>query len=172
MCKNILSFLLLLLIPVMLNGQDMDQKSKESKYKTIYKSIVSALDNGQVDKLDEYIASDVIDHDIDPSMTTKTGLAAVKEMVNYYNKVFPDMKNTIHSIATSGNLLFAYITFSGTTSEPYMGMPANTKITIDSVDMIRFEGDKVVEHWGFTSNTDVMKMMSQDKMMDEDMDQM
>jgi predicted ester cyclase len=172
MFKNILSFLLLLLIPALVNGQDMDQKSNESMYKATYKSIVSALDKGQVDKLDEYIASDVVDHDVDPSMTTKTGLAAVKEMFNKYHKIFPDMKNTIHSIAISGNLLFAYVTFSGTTSEPYMGMPANKKMSMDSVDILRFEGDKVVEHWGFTSNTDIMKMMSQDKMMEKDMDDM
>ena len=172
MYKNILSFLLILLIPVLVTGQDMDQKSKETMCKSVYKSIVSALDKGQVDKLDEYIAADVVDHDIDPSMTDKTGLAAVKEMFNYYHKVFPDMKTTIHSMATSGDLLFAYVTFTGTASEPYMGMAANQKMTMDSVDLLRFEGDKVVEHWGFTSNTDIMKMMPQDKMMDEDMDQM
>ena len=67
-------------------------------------------------------------------------------------------------MAVSGEYLFAYVTFTGTTSEPYMGMPANHKMTMNSIDLIRFKGDKAVEHWGFTANSDLMKMMPQDKM--------
>lgn len=165
MRKYFLSLLLLLIIPLFVYGQDkMDQSSA---MESNYKSVVSALDKGQVDKLDAYIASDVVDHDINPSMTNKTGLAAVKDMFTYYHKIFPDMKTTIHSIATSGDMLFAYITFSGTTSEPYMGMPANHKSLMDGVDIVRFKDGKAVEHWGFTANSDIMKMMPQDKMMNE-----
>jgi predicted SnoaL-like aldol condensation-catalyzing enzyme len=51
-----------------------------------------------------------------------------------------------------------------------MGMPAGHKMTMNSVDVIRFKGDKAAEHWGFTSNEDIMNMMSQDKMMHEGMD--
>jgi predicted ester cyclase len=97
-------------------------------------------------------------------MTDKTGLAGIKEMFKQHHKIFPDMKATIHSIATSGDLLFAYLTFTGTTSEPYMGMPANHKMSMEAVDLIRFKDGKAVEHWGFTSNEDLMKMMSQDEM--------
>ncbi len=50
-----------------------------------------------------------------------------------------------------------------------MGMPVNHKMTMNSVDLIRFKGDKVAEHWGFTSNEDIMNMMQQDKMMDQGM---
>ena len=166
MYKYLFSLLLFFSISVMIYSQDMDQASK---YQSNYKSVVSALDKGEVDKLDAYIASDAVDHDIDPAMTKKTGLEGIKEMFKYYHKVFPDMKTTIHSMATSGDLLFAYITFTGTTSEPYMGMPANHKMSMDGVDIVRFKGDKAVEHWGFTANTDIMKMMPQDKMMDKKM---
>jgi len=169
MYKYLFSLLSFLLMTVLVYSQDnMDMSSK---MEANYKSTVNALDKGDVDKLDAYIASDAVDHDIDPSVTKKTGLAGIKEMFTYYHKIFPDMKTTIHSIATSGDMLFAYITFTGTTSEPYMGMPAGHKMTMDSVDLLRFKGDKAVEHWGFTANTDIMKMMPpQDKMMDQGMD--
>jgi len=167
MYKYLFSLLLFLSLSVLVYSQNMDQASK---YQSIYMGVVSALDKGEVDKLDAYIASDAVDHDIDPAMTKKTGLEGIKEMFKYYHKVFPDMKTTIHSMATSGDLLFAHITFTGTTSEPYMGMPANHKMSMDGVDIIRFKDDKAVEHWGFTANTDIMKMMSHDKMMNEGMD--
>lgn len=164
MFKYLFSLLLVFSISVLVYSQNMEEASK---YQSIYKGVVGALDKGEVDKLDAYIAPDALDHDIDPSMTKKPGLEGIKEMFKYYHKIFPDMKTTIHSMATSGDLLFAYITMTGTTSEPYMGMPANHKMSMDGVDIIRFKGDKAVEHWGFTANTDIMKMMSQDKMMDK-----
>jgi predicted ester cyclase len=168
MQKYFLSLLVSLLIPLLVYGQaKMDQNSMGSMYESNYKAVMSAMEKGQVDKLDAYIASDIVDHDIDPSMTKKTGLAAVKEMFTHYHKIFPDMKTTIHSMATSGDLFFAYVTFTGTTSEPYMGMPAGEKVSMDQVDLVRFKGDKAVEHWGFTANADIMKMMPQDEMMEE-----
>lgn len=74
------------------------------------------------------------------------------------------MKSKVHNIAVTGDMLFAYITFTGTSAEPFMGMPANHKMTMNMVDLVRFKGDKIAEHWGFTSNEDMMKMMPQDKM--------
>jgi hypothetical protein len=32
---------------------------------------------------------------------------------------------------------------------------------MDQVDLVRFKGDKISEHWGFTSNADIMKMMQE-----------
>lgn len=167
MHKYFFSLLLLLLIPVLVYGQDMDQKSK---MEANYKGVLNALDKGDVSKLDNYITSDAVDHDLDPSVTKKTGLAGIKDMFTYYHKLFPDMKTTVHSIAISGDLLFGYITQSGTASEPYMGMPAGHKMSMSGIDLIRFKGDKAVEHWGFTSNEDIAKMMTQDKMGQEGMD--
>ncbi|MEO8232919.1 MAG: ester cyclase [Ignavibacteriota bacterium] len=167
MHKYFFSLLLLLIIPFFVYGQNkMDQSSK---METNYRGIINALDKGDVSKLDNYCTSDAVDHDLDPSMTKKTGLAGIKDMFNYYHKLFPDMKTTVHSIAISGDLLYAHITQTGTASEPYMGMPVGHKMTMDGMDLIRFKGDKAVEHWGFTSNTDIMKMMPQDKMKQDGM---
>ena len=103
-------------------------------------------------------------------MSKKTDIERIKEDFAAYHKIFPDMKSQVHNIAVDGDYLFAYLTFTGTTSEPYMGMPVNHKTTMNSVDLIRFKGDKVAEHWGFTSNEDIMNMMQQDKMMNQGMD--
>jgi predicted ester cyclase len=170
MYKYFLSLLLFLLIPVLVYSQGMDQGSMDAKYKKSYNEVVNILTSGKIDMLDKYVASDFIEHDPSPVMSKKTGIERIKEDFAAYHKIFPDMKAQIHSIAVSGEYLFAYLTFTGTTSEPYMGMPAGHKMTMNSVDLIRFKGDKAVEHWGFTSNEDMMKMMPQDKMMNEGMD--
>jgi predicted ester cyclase len=169
MYKYLFSFLLFLLLSVMVYSQDMKEMSMDAKYKMIYNEVLNALTSGKPDVLDKYIAPDFIEHDPSPVMSTKTGAERIKEDFAEYHRIFPDMKATVHSIAVSGDMLFAYLTFTGTTSEPHMGMPAGHKMTMNSVDIVRFKGDKAVEHWGFTSNTDIMNMMPQDKPMDKEM---
>ena len=168
MYKYLFSLLLFLSISVMIYSQDMDQISMDTKYKMNYNEVINALTSGKIDVLDKYLTSDFIEHDPSPMMSKKTGIDAVKEIFSNYHKIFPDMKAQVHNIAVSGDYLFAYVTFTGTTSEQYMGMPANHKMTINQVDLIRFKGDKMAEHWGFTSNEDIMNMMQQDKSMGHD----
>jgi predicted ester cyclase len=165
MRKNFLTFMLLMLIPVLVYGQGMKESSKTAKYTEVYKEVLGALTSGKTDMLDQYMAPDFIEHSPSPSMIKKTGMDAVKEIFESYHKVFPDMKAKVHKIAVSGDYLFAYLTFTGTTAEPYMGMPANHKMTMNQVDLIRFKGDKMAEHWGFISDEDVMKMMPHEKPM-------
>ena len=170
MYKYLFSLLFFLSLSVLVYSQSADQVSMDAKYKSMYNDVLNALTSGKTDVLDKYIATDFVEHDPSPTMSDKTGLARIKEDFAAYHKIFPDMKAKVHSIAVDGDYLFAYLTFTGTTSEPYMGMPAGHKMTMNSVDVIRFKGDKAVEHWGFTSNTDIMNMMPQDKMMHEGMD--
>jgi len=170
MYKYLFSLLFFLSLSVLVYSQSADQVSMDAKYKSMYNDVLNALTSGKTDVLDKYIATDFVEHDPSPTMSDKTGLARIKEDFAAYHKIFPDMKAKVHSIAVDGDYLFAYLTFTGTTSEPYMGMPAGHKMTMNSVDVIRFKGDKAVEHWGFTSNEDIMNMMSQEKMMNEGMD--
>jgi predicted ester cyclase len=164
MYKYFLPLLLFLSVPVLVYSQGMDQGSMDAKYKNIYNEVLNSLTSGKIDVLDKYVTKDMIEHDPSPVMSKKTGMERIKEDFTAYHKIFPDMKAEVHNVAVSGDYLFAYITFTGTTSEPYMGMPANQKMTMNQVDLVRFKGDKIAEHWGFIGNSDVMKMIPKDKM--------
>jgi len=152
----------------MIYSQDMDAVSMDDQYKATYNKVLNALLSGNMSDLDKYVSSDFIEHDPSPNMSTKSGIELIKEDFAMYHKVFPDMKAKVHSIAVSGDMLFAYLTFTGTASEPYMGMPAGHKMTMNSVDLVRFKGNMAVEHWGFTSNEDIMKMMQKENSMDHE----
>lgn len=167
MRKYFLSLLLFLLVPVLVYSQGMDKMSMDTKYKEVYNNVLNILTSGKIDMLDKYVTQDMIEHDPSPMVNKNNGIEAVKDIFKDYHKIFPDMKAEVHNLAVSGDYLFAYVTFYGTTSEPYMGMPANYKMTMDQVDLVRFKGDKIAEHWGFTSNTDIMKMMQSSQPMDE-----
>ena len=158
MYKKLLAMLLFTSVVVLISCQDQ-RNPMEAKYKAAYVAVNKILDNGNVDELDAYVAADAVDHQMDPSITDKTGLAGIKEVFKYYHKIFPDMKTTVYSVAVSGDTLFGYISSTGTTSEPFMGMPAGQQQTMNAVDVLVFEDGKMKEHWGFMDMTDVMKMM-------------
>lgn len=153
----------LILLPLLVIGlsscQTQMNNAMEAKYKDVAVKVEHLFDNGNVNELDNYITENAVDHQIDTSMSKKPGLAGVKEMFSKMQKIFPDLHTTIHSVAASGDTVFVYATSTGTTSEPFMGMPANTKASWSGVDVMRFEGDKIAEHWGFMDVNEIMKMM-------------
>jgi len=165
MLKKLLGILMIcsLIILVSCQGNKMEQK-----YKAVYTAVNKIMDSGNADELDMYIAEDAVDHQLDPSITSKTGLAGIKDVFKYYHNIFPDMKTTIHSMAVSGDTLFGYCTSVGTASQPFMGMSAGSQMTMNAVDVVVFKGDKMAEHWGFMDMGDVMKMMKQSAMMGQE----
>jgi len=154
-----LTLFVIILIAVLMSCQSNHQNPNEAKYKAAYVAVNKIMDSGNADELDAYIAENAIDHQSDPNITNKTGLEGIKDVFRYYHKIFPDLKTTIHSMAVSGDTLFGYITSTGTSAEPFMGMPAGQQQTMNAVDVVVFEGEKMVEHWGFMDMSDVMKMM-------------
>lgn len=152
---------------VFVSCQMNQQNEMDQQRKATYVAINGIMDSGNSDELDAYIAPDVVDHQMDTSMTKKTGLEGIKEVFKYYHSIFPDMKTTIHSMAVSGDTLFGYCTSVGTATQPFMGMPAGAQMTLNAVDVVVFSGDKMKEHWGFMDMTDVMNMMQQMPMMEE-----
>lgn len=165
MYKYFLFFILLMIISSYVYSQDMKQSPTEAKYKNIYAAVLKILDNGNVDELGNYVDKNTVEHDTDYTITTKTGLEGVKDFFRYYHNIFPDMKTTINFVAVSGDTLLGYISQTGTTSQPFMGMPAGQKMTMNMVDLIVFKDGKMIEHRGFTANTDLMEMMQHDSMM-------
>ena len=164
------SYLFLFLLPVLIlftSCQRNQDNQMDQQRKAAYVAINNIMDSGNADALDAYIAPDAVDHQMDRSITTKTGLEGIKEMFTYYHNIFPDMKTTIHSMAVSGDTLFGYCTSVGTASQPFMGMPAGEQMTLNAVDVVVFKGDKMTEHWGFMDMSDAMKMMQMQPMMEE-----
>ena len=164
-----LKYLSLLFVPLFILTSCQPQNPNEENYRAAYIAINNLLDQGKIDELDNYIAADAVDHQLNPAITSKTGLDGIKEMFRYYHRIFPDMKTTVHSMAVSGDTLFGYVTSSGTTSEPFMGMPANTETSVNLVDIVVFKDGKMTEHWGFMDMTEAMQMMQSNMPMDEGM---
>jgi predicted SnoaL-like aldol condensation-catalyzing enzyme len=65
--------------------------------------------------------------------------------------------------ATDGDYDFDLNNMTGTTKNAFMGLPANTKLDMMSVDVVKIKDGKAVEHWGYVDPNEMMKMMQMQK---------
>jgi hypothetical protein len=122
--------------------------------------IYRGIETGDMSVMDKFVAADIVDHG---GMEDVKGLQNVKKMLADIHNHFTNMKLTLVTDATSadGMYHFALVRMTGTTKDTTMGMAANTAMDHMSVDVVRLQNDKVVEHWSFEDSRDMMKMMGQ-----------
>lgn len=126
------------------------------------KAIFAMFESGNTDGIENYIAENMVEHTPMPGITS-TGIQALKDMVAMHHGAFPDTKDTPISFAHNGDIMMVHFNMKGTNTGAMGDMPATGKaIDVTGVDVIRFEGDKAVEHWGYAEE---MKMMTQLGMM-------
>lgn len=121
-------------------------------------SIYRGIETGDLSVMDKFVAVDVVDHG---GMEEMKGLENVKKMLSDIHNHFTNLKLSVITEATSsdGAYHFALVRMTGTTKDASMGMPANTPMDHMSVDLVRIQNDKIVEHWSFEDSREMMKMM-------------
>ena len=83
-----------------------------------------------------------------PGMPVR-GPEAIAAVIQSLRSSFPDIHYTIEDVAARDEKVWARLTATATNTGPFMGHPPNGRsMTIDVIDITRFEGGKMVEHWG------------------------
>jgi predicted ester cyclase len=93
---------------------------------------------GAVDRLDQYIATDVVHHDpYDPNGAN--GLAGMKKTIRRNREITPDLRITIEDQVAEGHKVATRWTATMTRQ--------GKKVSLKGITMDRFENGKVVEAW-------------------------
>jgi steroid delta-isomerase-like uncharacterized protein len=117
------------------------------------------LTNGNLDKIDELVTDDVVDHE-QGMPGQPEGKDGVIFFVNAMRSAFSDIKATIGPSVESGDMASACVTITGKHTGEFMGVPASDKsFEIEGIDMIRIEDGKCAEHWGVTDNMALMQQI-------------
>ena len=112
---------------------------------------------GDMAVADELFTADTVDHASPPGFPS--GIAGVKQVFGMYRGAFPDLAITIEDMIADGDKVVARWTSRGTHRGDLMGIPPTGKqVTITGIDIFRFEGGKIAEHW---ANFDMLGMMQQ-----------
>ena len=122
--------------------------------------------SGKTDGIEEIVAENFKSNLPMPGVTS-TGIQQLKDMIALSSTAFTDNRTEDLHLIAEGDRVVAHYRWKGVNSGPMgEGMPATNKpIDVHSVDVLRFENGKVVEHWGYMEE---MKMMEQLGMMPGD----
>ena len=126
--------------------------------KAIARRGYEAINQNNLDALDEVAAPDLTDHD--PAPGQAPGLEGVKQWFSSMHTAFPDFRMNVEDMIAEGDKVVARVRMSGTHQGEFMGIDATgNRVTITGIDILRVNADgKIVEHWG---NFDDLGMMQQ-----------
>jgi predicted ester cyclase len=88
------------------------------------------------------------------------GRDSVKEWVSMYQRAFPDIAIDIDGIAVDGDLVFLHWRSSQTHRGSYLGVaPLGDRVSMDVLQLFRFEGDRAAEVWIFFDSLSIMQQL-------------
>jgi predicted SnoaL-like aldol condensation-catalyzing enzyme len=115
------------------------------------------VSEGRLDVIPELVEEGFVEHEAMPG--APEGRPSIGWFVTAFRTAVPDLRVEVEDLIAEDDRLVARSTWSGTHEGELFGMPATGKpFAMGVIDIVRFEGDRVVEHWGIT---DVAGMMQQ-----------
>jgi predicted ester cyclase len=119
--------------------------------------IEQGFNSGNLDALDSIFAPGFLEHQ--DGMRPPNG-QGVKNAILALRGAFPDMHLEIEDIIEHEDKTWARITARGTHRGSLMGEPATGKsYVITVIDICRFEGDRISEHWGIADQFSLMRQL-------------
>lgn len=108
------------------------------------------FDNRDLSAIDEFVTEAAIEHEAPPpGVTLLPGRAGVKQLIGMYLTAFKPLTVEVHAQYRDGDTVINRVTFYGAHTGEFAGLPATgNKVVLDGIDIIRFEGDRMAEHWG------------------------
>ena len=122
--------------------------SVEENKAVVRRYFEEAWNKQNLDVVDEIIAPDLLDHEVDGS-EQKSGPEDVKSyLAGYYLKALPDVDITVEFQIAEGDMVLTYVTVRGTHQGELLGVPATgNPIEVTGMSVDRIERGKIVEGW-------------------------
>ena len=120
-----------------------------SDYKALARQMFGAIAAGQdIDTaIETYTAEDFVEHEEVPGMGTTRDTP--RQLFKMLQTAFEDFHVDVHDLLQEGDKVVARISFVGTHTGDFMGVPASgNQVDIHAIDVLQFRDDQVVAHWG------------------------
>ena len=128
----------------------------EEANKALIRHYFEAIDNGDADVLERYLARDFVTHSPFPGVSPD--FAGAKQMFMVFKTATPGY-HTVDDVIAEGDKVAARITGYGTHEGDLLGIPATKKeIKMSGIVIWRIRHGKIVEHW---AQNDMMGLMQQ-----------
>jgi len=113
--------------------------------------IDEAFNAGNLAVLDELVSPDFVEHQFESPQhpARSTGPAGVARIVAELRRGADDFHLAIEDVSVTGDTVWARLRGTGTDTGGQLGQPPTRRpFQITVIDIARFEGDQMVEHWG------------------------
>lgn len=119
---------------------------------------LEALSQGHLEAIDDVVCADFIAHLLPPE--TPPGPEAFKEFIRSVRIVFPDLNYTVDQAVVSGDTVALHVTGHGTHGGEVAGQPpTGLHATWSEMHFVRFEGDRIAEHWGVVDQLSALQQL-------------
>lgn len=133
------------------------QQSRDEKNLDNNKKVYTAIETGNTAAIDSLIADDAVDHD-GPDGREIKGKDSILHMLGDIHNHVKNIKLDVTASAAKGDYIFTMVHVTGSIDSS-VGVPAR-KIDENGVDVVKLNNaDKMIDHWGFTDDQQVMKEM-------------
>lgn len=120
----------------------MNTNDLADRFRRIVEDGIGAGDESVLDAL---VAEDVVEH----QRGNNPGLDGAKGVARILHHWMSDFSLTVEDLFVSGDVVWTRNRARGTLSGSVMGLPpTHQPVEVDVFDVGRFEGGKMVEHWG------------------------
>lgn len=114
------------------------------------------MNSHNADRFAELVSENYVNH----NPFVEPGRAGVIKFMGHWFDTLSDTKVTVEDAFTAGDRVIGRFTYRARHTGPFVGVPASgAEITIRSIDIWRFEGDKFVEHWDELNTLDVFQQL-------------
>ena len=136
----------------------MADQSEDSRA-LMYRVTNEIWNEGQVQRIDDLIAEDLVDHLELPGLEGD-GRERYRASFLMTRAGFPDFRNPIDFVVAENDLAVSYGRMIGSHTGDLMGLPATGRaIDLPTIGILRFANGRAVERWGLTDNMTMMQQL-------------
>jgi predicted ester cyclase len=131
-----------------------------TNYKALARDMYSAIAAGQdIDAaIDKYIAEDFVEHEEVPGMGSTRDTP--RQLFKMLHSAIDGFHVDVHDLLQEGDKTVARMSFVGTHTGDFMGVPASGHpVDINAIDILQFSGEQCVAHWGIMDMAGAMAQM-------------
>lgn len=127
--------------------------------KTSVQRLYEAINGGSLERFDEYIAEEMVEHEELPGFSKDRD--GVKQFFEMVMGAFDGFKMDVEGLIADGDMASTRVTIRGTHTGEFLGIPATGKtIAVPIADFFRIDDEgKVAEHWGVMDNLAMMQQL-------------
>jgi predicted ester cyclase len=108
--------------------------------------------------VDRYFAPGFASHNMPPGFPA--GVEGVRRFMAMFADSLDELSVTIDAVVAEGDLVAVRTTTRGLHTGSLLGIPATgRRLAIDGTDIVRVEGERIVEHWGLTNTVGALEQV-------------